>query len=90
MKNCIVLCFIFIFTSLLSAQKTQWLFRLNGIFSGNSIIRSNNEGDIMFDSSFKYNGSFQFKDATITTTNTVNSNTYNLLLSKINPKSIFI
>jgi hypothetical protein len=71
----------------LSAQETQWMFDLNGITSLSSVTNSDNEGNIFFTNSFVNSGSFQFKDSTITTTNTVNSNTYNLLLSKITPDS---
>jgi gliding motility-associated-like protein len=90
MKNSIALCLFFLFTSVLSAQETQWMFGLNGIFSGNSIISSDNEGNILIANTFVNSGTFQFKNASITTTNTPNSNTSNILLSKVTPDSSLI
>jgi len=90
MKNCIVLCFIFIFTSVLSAQETQWMFDLNGISSGQPVVCRGIDGNIILANFFnrQSNGSFNFKGANITVANSTNAG--NLILTSITPDSTLV
>jgi gliding motility-associated-like protein len=90
MKNSIALCFLFFFTSLLSAQETQWMFGLDGISSGQPVVCRGIDGNIILAKLFnrQSNGSFNFKGANITVANSTNAG--NLILTSITPDSTLV